>query len=812
MPESTHALFMLKIILLALAYFATGWVGLNWAIETGFATPIWPPSGIALAAVLLFGYRMWPGVFLGSFLVNIISESSLGADMSVSIPDLLVALGISCGASLQAAGGAFLVRRYVNFPDPLITTRQIIKFFTYAGPVSCLINATISPTVLVLSGLIDLNTWLVSGITWWGGDTLGVLIFMPLILVWCLDPKEVWTHRRGPVTLALLAAFLVAISAFVYTRSLDREKTLLELKNRANDITTVLGLTLKGHLNVLASLEGAFHAMGTVAPEQFRKISDTALTEFPGLQAVSWNMRFQNEKRKNVEKIFKQHYGPRAGITERNGDGNLIPALIRPEYVPVFLIEPREQNIKALGYDVLSDPVRREALNRARDMGQPVATGRITLVQEKGAQYGFLVFRPHFQSGLPTNTIKQRRRAIRGYHTAVFRIGDMINSMFPSGALPGGLYIKLLDRSAPEGGRVLYTSPTDATASNGAEHASSNIKLAVDWSYDVQIPGRQWELHVGVLASHMNQHLQRSGWEVFVPGMIIAALIGVLTLISTGRQLELEASVEKRTKELRLEIAERKKIEKDVLAAKMEAEKANFAKSDFLASMSHDLRTPLNAIMGFSEMMDTRAFGPLGDSHYEEYAKDIHKSGKLLVSLIDDILDLSKVEAGKYELSESDVDIAELVQSSVSLISMLSEAGHIQLLAKIEPALPLLRADERALTQILNNLLSNAVKFTPENGKITVSAKLRSKGIIDLQVADTGIGMSSDDIAKALEPFEQASSTHAKRHEGTGLGLHLCQKLVGLHGGALEIESEPGIGTTVTLLFPPERMIRPSSE
>ena len=238
-----------------------------------------------------------------------------------------------------------------------------------------------------------------------------------------------------------------------------------------------------------------------------------------------------------------------------------------------------------------------------------------------------------------------------------------------------------------------------------------------------------------------------------------------------------------------------------------EAEAANQAKSEFLASMSHDLRTPLNAIMGFAEIMEAKIFGPLGDPHYEEYAKDIHDGGSLLVSLIDDILDISKIEAGKYELDEETLDVSLLIQSSVKMITTLAEAGKLHLTPDTEPNLPVLRGDKKAITQILNNLLSNAVKFTPADGKVTVSAKLDGDGSINVLAADTGEGMSSQSITKALNPFEQADSVHAKRHEGTGLGLYLCQKLIGLHDGDIKLQSKVGKGTTVTMRFPPERTV-----
>ncbi len=252
---------------------------------------------------------------------------------------------------------------------------------------------------------------------------------------------------------------------------------------------------------------------------------------------------------------------------------------------------------------------------------------------------------------------------------------------------------------------------------------------------------------------------------------------------------------------------ERREFENELKKAKEAADEANNYKSEFMAAMSHDLRTPLNAIMGFSEMMETHTFGPLGDPHYDEYAKDIYNSGKLLVSLINGILDLSKIEAGKYELTEEPIDVELLVDSSISLIVRQAAVKNISISTDIKPNLPMIYADDRALTQIINNFLSNAVKFTPAGGKITVSANIEDDRSIVIRVADSGIGMSHRDIIRAIEPFEQADSSQPRKHEGTGLGLYICSNLMKLHGGSMEICSMEGEGTTVTVRFPPKRTV-----
>ncbi|HAX92239.1 MAG TPA: hypothetical protein DCY07_08590 [Rhodospirillaceae bacterium] len=256
------------------------------------------------------------------------------------------------------------------------------------------------------------------------------------------------------------------------------------------------------------------------------------------------------------------------------------------------------------------------------------------------------------------------------------------------------------------------------------------------------------------------------------------------------------------------DITERRGAELELMRTKEQADFANRSKSEFLANMSHELRTPLNAIIGFSEIIRDQLFGPVGQDQYIEYAGDIHDSGQLLLSLINDILDMSKIEAGKRDLAETVMGVEDIVRSVTRLVAARAKAGKVRLSMSVPPTLPFFRAEERAFKQILTNLLTNAIKFTPEGGSVTLSADLGKNGEMIIAVQDTGIGMTPEEIPVALAPFGQIESALSRKNQGTGLGLPLTRALVELHGGTLGLESEVGKGTTITLTFPKERVVK----
>ncbi|MHA1598946.1 MAG: PAS domain-containing sensor histidine kinase, partial [Alphaproteobacteria bacterium] len=269
---------------------------------------------------------------------------------------------------------------------------------------------------------------------------------------------------------------------------------------------------------------------------------------------------------------------------------------------------------------------------------------------------------------------------------------------------------------------------------------------------------------------------------------------------------ELERRVEVRTRELKAEVAIRQRAEIDLMNAMKRVDTASKAKSHFLASMSHELRTPLNAIIGFSDAIRSQLFGPLQEPRYANYIDDIYNSGTHLLELINDVLDVSAIEAGRLELHETSFNVLPIIEDSARLVQVQADKAEINLSVQIPDAMPPLYADARRMKQIFLNLLSNAVKFTPKGKSVEVSASLQDNEMV-FTVADTGIGMSETELSEAMNTFGRVEGDSSTPQEGTGLGLPLTKSLTELHGATLTVNSEKGVGTTVIVRMPSSRTV-----
>ncbi|MBX2834663.1 MAG: PAS domain-containing sensor histidine kinase [Micavibrio sp.] len=381
--------------------------------------------------------------------------------------------------------------------------------------------------------------------------------------------------------------------------------------------------------------------------------------------------------------------------------------------------------------------------------------------------------------------IEERRRAERALAEAEKKYRNIVQNA------AGGIY-----QLTPEG---LYLSANPALARilgfSSPEQLLREVKNA---NVSIYVDSDERGKYIKLLESH-NRNFQQEVQVYRRDGKVIWVNETARAVRDdAGRVLFVEGSLE--------DITERKESEINIREAKIQSDLANRAKSEFLSNMSHELRTPLNSIIGFSEMIKNEVFGPVGQKAYWEYAKDIYESGQGLLRIINEILDISKIEAGERQLNEEVVDVKGVVRDCLGLMEHKIRNNALTVTVSMDGA-PELVAEELALKQILMNLLSNAVKFTPDDGRITISYLIDNDGALNLSVSDTGVGLDAEGIKKALMPFGQANSEFNRSGSGAGLGLTLVASLVRLHGGEFDLFSQKGIGTTATLVFPSSRLV-----
>ncbi len=545
-----HSTWMLQILGLAFAYFVTGKIGTFLAIPPGYATAIWPPSGIALAGILLYGYRVWPGILLGSLLVNFSTTWDIRSSFDIFI-SITIVLAISTGAALQAIVGAYLLRRFAGFPNSLGNEKEVFSFMLFGGILSSLVNSTLSVTTLVLSNRIPITNFLTNWGTWWVGDVIGVFIFTPLVLIWTLRPSSDWVNRRKAISLAVVTTFLLTTALVFYASQKESEQLKFEFVKETTSFKVTLEKSILMYLDTLRSLESFYLASNSVEREEFDVFVANSLNSLPGIQALEWSPIITSSKRDSFEKNMRKNGFPNFQITERDSYKNILRANERPEFVPVTFVKPYEGNETALGFDLFSDSIRREALDRARDTGEIAGTARITLVQDKGNQFGILAFLPLYKKNLPHSNLVERRLNIAGYVLLVFRGGDIVTASLQN-LNTDKLSYQLIDETAPVGEQLLFASgQKELIPFTLKEKGLFGKSLSLISSSIIPIGGRQWRFDIIPTQNYFADHRSYTAWIILLAGLLISSLFGAFVMVSTGHRALLLKRVEERTTELK---------------------------------------------------------------------------------------------------------------------------------------------------------------------------------------------------------------------------------------------------------------------
>ncbi|WP_333872880.1 CHASE domain-containing protein [Methylobacter sp.] len=538
--------WVLQLLGLTAAYFITGKLGTFLAIPPGYATAIWPPSGIALAGILIYGYRVWPGILLGSYLVNLSTALGTGS-ASETLISVAATLAIGGGASLQAVVGAYLVRRFTGFPNSLTREKEVFRLFLFGGLLSTLVNSTIAVSTLVAAGRVPAVSFPANWGTWWMGDALGVFIFSPLVLVWAQQPGELWRNRRMAITLPVIAMFALTTAAVFYEAQNNSDRLKHEFDQQSAELGVALEKSISTHLNILRALGSFYSASATVDRESFRIFVAHSLDNFKGIQALGWNPHILSSERDAFERSVRNEGYLNFQFTERNLGKQLVPAASRPEYVPVGFIEPYRGNETALGYDVYSDALRREAIDRARDSGEIATTARITLVQERGDQYGVIAFMPLYRKGLTHQTVEERRNTISGYTVAVFRGEDIVTAALKD-LNPERLSYRLIDQGAPAGEQLIFSSDQKQLKPLVLlEKGLFGTNVSLVSRLVMPIGGRQWLFEIVPSQDYFAYHRSDNAWLILLVGLLLTSMGSAFALVISGRGSLLRQLVDERT-------------------------------------------------------------------------------------------------------------------------------------------------------------------------------------------------------------------------------------------------------------------------
>ncbi|BFM17294.1 hypothetical protein R50073_34770 [Maricurvus nonylphenolicus] len=752
------------IALTAAFYYLIGAGSSYLSIPPSSASAVWPAAGFALVMILVLGRAMAWGVFLGVLSFNLFFRDNSFDFAQIALIDIPIAIG----STLQALLGAEIVRRYAKRTNT--SEYALLKLLLMIGPGCCLISSTIACTGLSLNNILPTEDLVRAWITWWVGDSVGVMTIYPIFVLLRLNSNAKSLMARLRATSPVLLVLLAVIVFFDYARDNEQEK----IRTTTEKETKVFSLGVEKHMtsmtNIVLSVHALVNSHTDVSSQEFLDYYYNRLPYYQGLQAIEWIPHINHKERNDFEEKLSQIYPGNWTISERDVNGNMITAKRRDSYFPVYYVAPIEGNQAAIGFDLASQENRRKAMEKARLTGKLVATEKIRLVQDSynqgQEQAGFLLMYPVYQSDDFTR--------LKGLALGVYHVGDLVESALV-GLNTDAYNIFVSDITQPDKPDLLYRRWDQPLGSN-------------TWRSTLTIGERTWAIDFCLSDQDLYSQMDWNVWFVLMAGLMFSILCAAFVITSQGKAQSIANEVVIKTQQLK--------------QAKEQAEKANRAKSEFLANMSHELRTPLNSIIGFTHRLIHKSQDNQ-DKRLVDSLETIHRNGKHLLNLINDILDLSKIEAGKMSISTETIALPALTaQLQQQALALIPEGTSLNLVTHC--GADSIQADPKRLTQMLLNLLSNAVKYS-DHGTITLTIEPKTyeaKPGVSFSVKDEGIGIKSEDMHKLFDKFSQINSPGKGFIEGTGLGLVLVKEFAELHQGFIDVQSEWQQGSCFSIWLP----------
>ncbi len=768
---------MWRAVLVWAVYSLCGGLAVASGVPGQQVAPLFVPAGLALAFVQGWGLWMLVPVALGGFTVDAATLALLKPAALTSLPWHWLGAATVCGlgGALQAWVGWRWVTRGAAEGFRLDTPKEIGRFLVLAGVLACTINATLSVQALVWLGWIPREQTLTSSLSWWAGDIMGVALGTPLGLTLVGRPAEVWRSRRWAVgvPLAMSLVLLSLCGHLVGRAQFEHEEEAF--RRDATTMATSVRLRLQGYLDALQAQHSLFTPGGEVSREAFERASAQWMQRLQGVHGFAWDERLERRDAPAFERSQRAEGSPSFRIHGARPQAGEAPSA---EMVVIRYLTPHQPGHPLLGLDVLSNPVTRAAYERARREDKAVASAPYALLPTAASgasEQGMVIYLPVYR-GQPY-TPQARVQANRGAVVLAMSLAQASAALLS--ARPAYLGACLIDVSDAQA-TWLGGTPDCVRQSQAHTHT---------YTETVEVAGRNWELRLWDQSPLPNALTGLNTWVLTLVGVAFAGAWGALLLVMTSHARHLQAARD------------------EAQSRRLEAERANRAKSEFMSRMSHELRTPLNAVLGFAQVMEMDAKDPLSPGQKERLAQ-VQQAGWNLLEMIDDVLDISRLDTGALRLQSQLIPVGQELQTARRLLE--ADARRAGLTLHSPDAWPAgwqVMADAARLRQILGHLMSNAIKFNEAGGEVWLDAEASPPAgpgeapMLRISVRDTGMGLNAEQLSQLFQPFNRVGREQGPT-VGRGVGLAISRHLAQLMGGELQAEGTEGQGATFTLTLP----------
>ncbi len=790
-PSVTGYKYGFTIIGIALAYCCAGEFRYLFSISASYASIVFPASGIALASILLFGYRAWPGVLLGNIILNCLM-ADLSGNLSEQIISVLPILFIAIGASLQAVFGAYLVRCFAGFPEAFINGKQLFSFLFYGGVASALVNSTLSMSMLFFTKRVSLDDAMINWATWWLGDCLGIFIFTPLVLLYGLKPLNAINRdkHRYMIAVPVIALFILTNAAVFFQVQYSLEKIQRIFNDKTLTMKVALERIVLNDLEILNSIERFFAGSAQVNKEEFNIFVSHFLANNKSITRIAWSPLVLYAQRDAYERRMQQMGYSNFQITELLDNKDIVRAGYHYEYTPIIYLEPRRGNEGLLGYDHYSNKDRHKAIEQARLSGKSIMTCPINLMQDSGNPQGIVMFKAIYRPGFADAAANERLNHLDGVVSLAFTGQDLMTQAFDSLDIKGLSY-QLIDQTNPTAGSEVFNNHLAVSVPHNWQERLYILthKSSLKQSFTFSVGGRVWQFLIMPTEAWMFEHEKNDTPLILLIGLFITTLVVVYAWLVIVRECQLEFSSDER--ELALihaqnELSHRKQLE--VLLIKQMQDKTRQSQQiahldrqrsmgAIAATLGHELNQPLTVIMINAQGAKLSVNKGISTAAIlEQYLDRIIFSAHHINQVTKKIGGFIRPS----QLKLVPVDMVKIIYEAAGFLEMDFLTHNIQIHHVMESSSCWVLGDAIQLTQVMLNLYRNAVEVLKDQSQRDIFIVVAQQAsLTSITLRDSGPGMSEEALQLIGSPF------YTTKKGGLGLGLSISRTIIEQHKGEM---------------------------